>query len=708
MEARTLHAAPWRRSVIALLVASGAACAQASQFFVFPVKELEGVSNSLPPEKRPLVDPRVRRLIDPAMQASILEHFAGQVERAFPDSVVHARQVRNVRSGGAYRYINNDSLGCAEGFNVPVQQSYAVVAGITRASWYQVPRERGAVELLVPITLNLQLVKPEKAKVVYSLSETLYSRFRFGSEAELQASTASIAQEIAKGLASQVSELVKGLQAGFKPKDATVRIVGQSQGVFVADKGFEAGFVVNDEAEAVNTRTGQTVLVRVLGAESRYAILKPSEGSLATGDELTFQFGMEADDSRKPRVMPVVGEAEPRASAIADLFAKDIGVHAGFQIAAVDANFKDTQASIEAKAACVPWSKFASVRKDFESRQDAPDFFLRFQHSLSPVTLEAGAGGVETRESFAATVTAQLVDHAGHVLFSEMGQDYYQLDKKGGRGLDLANAFEVSLKNATRAVAKKFVANVRFQPGEYEVSSASRNAFTVQGLALPPGTSVSFDVLRPLNVQVHGQQAAWRLALGSGAGEPRAEGDATVFSYTPLDTEVRRGDRVVIANMPRKGQVRMSECETPYVAPGSIPAGFLLPVLQHGAYSAAKLQVALADPAFYADANRLLDEGKFKLKLQRPTATEVCVRPGYLVKPEPPACQGDSCGFDMLAAATVILEKGAERVANFVQAEKLSIKGVAMPQVTHFAGSKAIESVSKNLPKLIEKLNATK
>jgi hypothetical protein len=144
------------------------------------------------------------------------------------------------------------------------------------------------------------------------------------------------------------------------------------------------------------------------------------------------------------------------------------------------------------------------------------------------------------------------------------------------------------------------------------------------------------------------------------------------------------------------------------VAPGSAPADFLLPVVRQSAYSSQRFQVALTANDFYSNANVLLREGKFKLKVQAPNATEVCLRAGYLVKPDPPACSGAVCGFDMLSAATIILEKSGHRTGNFVHAEKISIKGVAAPEVTNFVGLKAVESVSSNLPKLIEKLNSGK
>lgn len=684
--------------------------AWSSQFFVFAVKELEGVSDSIPPEKRPMIDKRVREILRPEIQQQLVSYFAQQIATAYPSSTVHARQVLAARSTKAFQYVDQDDQGCRDNFFVPIQQSYAAVIGITRGSWYEVVRPGGVIEVLVPITLNLQLVKPDRAKLVYTVSETLYSTFRFANRSELQAALPKlIPDKIVLGLNQQINDLTIHLKAGFQPKETVVTLIGRSGGVLVADKGFEVGFVDGDIPLAVNRKTGAEVIFTVLAAESGYTILAEPEEKVSVGDELIFNFEAAADDSRKPRVMPVTSMmANDLTGAIADLFAKDIGFGAAFQIAAVDANFKDTQIIIERKANCVPWSNFESVRKDFESRQDAPDFFLKFDYSFTPVFLESGAGGVETRESFVATVAAMLVDRKGTVIHAEIGQDFHRLLKKGGRGLDINNAREVALKNATSAAAKKFIANVKFQSAEFPVTAANKSSFSVDGLSIPENTDLVYQVLRPLDVRVGGKPTFWRLSFERSDRGPNQEGSRTTIGYLATGSEIKRGDRLTIANMPKRDQTRITECPNHYVAPGSDSADFLIPVVRQSAYASQRFQIIVSKEEFYSNANALLQEGKFKLKISPPEPTEVCLRPGYLVKREASNCSGNECSFEILSAATIILEKAGQRVGNFVQAERISTKGVAEPQMETFTSFRASESVSNNLPKLIEKLNQGK
>lgn len=657
-----------------------------------------------------MIDKRVREILRPEIQQQLVSYFAQQIATAYPSSTVHARQVLAARSTKAFQYVDQDDQECRDNFFVPIQQSYAAVIGITRGSWYEVVRPGGVIEVLVPITLNLQLVKPDRAKLVYTVSETLYSTFRFANRSELQAALPKlIPDKIVLGLNQQINDLTIHLKAGFQPKDTVVTLIGRSGGVLVADKGFEVGFVDGDIPLAVNRKTGAEVIFTVLAAESGYTILAEPEEKVSVGDELIFNFEAAADDSRKPRVMPVTSMmANDLTGAIADLFAKDIGFGAAFQIAAVDANFKDTQIIIERRANCVPWSNFESVRKDFESRQDAPDFFLKFDYSFTPVFLESGAGGVETRESFVATVAAMLVDRKGTVIHAEIGQDFHRLLKKGGRGLDINNAREVALKNATSAAAKKFIANVKFQSAEFPVTAANKSSFSVDGLSIPENTDLVYQVLRPLDVRVGGKPTFWRLSFERSDRGPNQEGSRTTIGYLATGSEIKRGDRLTIANMPKRDQTRITECPNHYVAPGSDSADFLIPVVRQSAYASQRFQIIVSKEEFYSNANALLQEGKFKLKISPPEPTEVCLRPGYLVKREASNCSGNECSFEILSAATIILEKAGQRVGNFVQAERISTKGVAEPQMETFTSFRASESVSNNLPKLIEKLNQGK
>jgi hypothetical protein len=700
-----------QRFVALLFISACASSVDASQFYVFPVKEIEGVGAHTGAGSRPLVDPRVRSLLGEAVQRELATQLTAQIAAAYPESAVHAAQVREARRG-AYRHIDDDSLVCGTGFTVSLTRSYAAVLGVTRASWYEVPREGDRVELLLPITLSLQFVKPDGAKVAYAISETLYSPFSF-SRAEMgtEAMTRIVSERVLNGLRQQVAALVQAARTGFQPKETPVRMVGRAQGVLVADQGFEIGFRAGDELEAVHRANGSTAVFKVLSVDSGYSVLRTIQGEAAPGDEFSFLFAEPADDSRKPRVLPLTSEDPGRAwtNAVAEVFGKSVGMRAAFQLTPVDVHFQGTLDAIRRQARCAAWDKVKSAKQISDNRTDAPDYFLRFEMSRSPVATQAGLGGVKTADSFITAVAAQVVDRGGNVLFSEIAHDGYRLERTAGQGLSLAAAQEISLKNATIALAQRFVDNVRFTPGEFQVSAVGKDSFAVTGLSLPPDAQLpAYEVLRPLGVQVRGRPAFWRLALDEGTKAPVSDGRSVTFSYSRLEDAPRPGDVLRVRDVPRGGQTRMSECREAYRAPQSAEADYLLPLVRHAAYRSGQHLLSLHGDDWTGPANQLLEAGFFRDRVTSGQPTEVCMRPGYAVRVEPGACTAASCTTRVLAATTLIQERAGERVANAVQAETLSLDGFTQSQAESLVGLRAYESVLKNLSKLTARLNPNK
>lgn len=702
--------AAWFRLLAApvgMLCAMAAGSAAASQFYIFPVKEIEGLSTRAAAEVRPLVDREVVALFPAASQRALLDHFVAETAQAYPDSVVHARQIGGVMKG-VYQFSGNDNPVCSEGFTAPIAASYALVIGVTRASYYEVDRGSN-IELLIPVTLNLQVIKPDHAKVAYTISETVYSPFLFTKEEYRSAQAhATIVRILADNTKKQIGALLATAKRHFNPQQTVVKLVGRDGRFFVADKGFEIGFQPGQELDAT-TRTGKQAVFRVISVDSGYAVLRPLEGKVSTDEEYLFTFETPVDDTRKPRLMPVTS-TRPEArwsNAVADLFAKDIGFKAPFQMAPVDVNFSDTMNSVRAQANCVPWDKFPSAKTVSGSRVDAPNFFLRFEHARSPVAFNAGRGSVKTTESFLTVVSAQVVDNDGNVVSSEIGSAPYSLEKVAGQGLNLPNAQEVALKNATANLAANFLKSVRLTPVEFRIQRADQHNFWVAGLPLN-GQVVSYEVLRPLSVNANGKPALMRLALDASANPPEVDGDAARFAYAISAEDVPApvaGDIVRVLTMARGRLPEMSACGDIYRAADSLAADFLAPLINHVAYGSPRYLVSIANPDFYADANRLLDAGFYKFRLPAFMPTEFCFKPGYKVMPTAGKCE-DACSSTFLNAATVIVEKSGVRVHEAVQAQQITIDGFAEPQRNNVIGLKSMEEVLRTLNDLSRKFQS--
>jgi hypothetical protein len=177
---------------------------------------------------------------------------------------------------------------------------------------------------------------------------------------------------VTKHVAIQVSNLVATARAAFNPKDVTTNLVGKDGAFYVADQGVEAGFVKGEQLEAEDA-AGKLSIFDVLYADSGYSVLKPVAGSVSVGAPLKFTIETAADDSRKPRLMPVVSNSADRswASSTADIFAKDIGFKASFQLSPVDVNFAQTKELVTRAANCVTWQKLPSMTEASGVRKDS-------------------------------------------------------------------------------------------------------------------------------------------------------------------------------------------------------------------------------------------------------------------------------------------------------------------------------------------------
>ncbi|WP_153116435.1 hypothetical protein [Rhodocyclus tenuis] len=697
-----------RRSHLSIAFAAAIAATNvgASQFYIFPVKEIEGLSERATETVRPLVDRRVVKYFTPEMQRDLLGYFVAGVASIYPQSTVHARQVRDTVKG-SYKFVNNDNQACGEGFVAPVGSAYAIAIGVTRASYFEV--DRGAnVELLIPLTINLQLIKPERGKIAYTISETIYTPFLFTKqEMGLPKTAASISNALADNSRKLISSLLETARRNFNPNETPVRIIGRDGKFLVANKGFEIGFQPGLELEAV-TAAGKQALFRVISVDSGYTVLLPIAGSVSEGEDYLFTFETGVDDARKPKLMPVTSNKPEKlwSNRVAELFAKDIGFNAPFQLAPVDVNFSDTMDSVRALANCVPWDKYPAARTVSDSRSDAPQFFLRFEHSLSPVALNKAANSVKTSETFISAVSAQVVDNDGNVVFAELGSDRYELDKVDNRGLSLANAQEVALKNATSRLAENFRKSIKLTPTDFRIARVSDGNFWVDGLPAT-GQNIVYEVLRPLSVSINGKPALMKQALDGTTQPPEQDGGQARFAYSISSPDVpkpEKGDIVRVLTPLRGHLPEMSACGDIYRAEGSLKADYLAPLFNHVAYRSPRYLVSISDADFYSDANRLLASGFYRFRLPHFTPTEFCFKPGYKLVQKSGECK-ESCTSTFLSAGSVIVEKGGARTQQAVVAQEVTIEGFAEAERNNFIGLKSMEESLRTLEDLSRKFN---
>lgn len=680
----------------------------ASEFYVFPIREIEGMNfNNKANDARTMVDRRSVDIFTPDSQKQIIGSFISNLAKAYPSSILHSSQVRDTVKG-KYQY-QAGGVACGESFVAPVNKSYAVVAGITRASYYEVDKGE-SLEILVPITMNIQLIKPERAKIVYTASSTLYTPFTISKkELGLPATKEFMTKSLTTNTINQINELVDVIKKNFDPKESIVKVIDKSDGFVVVNKGYEVGFKSGDELEARSKGSpdGSPIIFKVLSVDSGYSVLKPLMGSPSSGDEFIFVFESPADDSRKPKLMPVYSadKTQQWSGAVADLFAKDIGFKAPFQLAPVDVNFNDTMNSVRAQANCVPWDKFPSAKTVFDSRLDHPNFFLKFEMTQSPVFVNAGKA--KSEESFMTALSAQVVDKDGNVIFSELGTDTYTLERVGAKGLSLPNAKEISMKNSSVDLMKNFLANVKLEPKRFAITDAQKGKFSVKGLEVPAGQNIVYEVLRPLGVSVPSGKAVMRVAVEPGTEMPVSSAGQTNFTYSqvPDYPEIKSGDILSVITMPKGNLPEISSCTGIYVGKDSLKGDHLLPLINQIAYKSQNYQVSISDQSFYEDANRLLGAGFYKFRLPKATPTEFCFKPGYLIRKNEVTCAPEGCAVKFLTAMKVTTEKKGAEVKDTSFGDQTSVNGIAEKEVDNLIGYRAMLSAKNLMAELVKRFN---
>lgn len=706
------------RTAIAALGLVLAGSAAARQFHVFPIKEIEGVSAASQQTRaaRRLVDAKLmgRLFGGPAGQQAqrrLVDHFVARLAAAYPQSIVHPRQVSDVAIGSGHKFVNDDDLACKAAPTVGVNDTYAVMLGITRAAVYEVVKGDN-VEVLVPMTLNLQFVRPSMAKVVYTLSETVYSPFRLTrNEYESGAADQAIRETLLSNIGNQVDSLVASARQGFDPKDVSVRLVARDGQFYVADQGIEAGFVKGEQVEARDA-TGKAAIFDVIYADSGYAVIKPAAGSVAVGDSLSFIFESTVNDSRKPRLLPVLSSQPGNewADAVAELFAKDIGFKASFQLSPVDVNFAQTKELLTRSANCVTWQKLPAMT-EASGRKDTPDFFLRFTPAVTPVATLAGMGGTKTAEMFHTVVTAQVVDKFGRVIHSAVGDNDYRIEKVNGEGLSFEQAKEISLKNATLKLAQDFLANVRFAPRDYKVEKVDKDKVWVSGLGgMPLKDKVAFDLLHPLDARVGGKPVLLDLEAGSGAGDMAVDGGLVGVPYAVVNPALprpRKGDLLRLYTDVPPASTPIVDCdEGVFVAPNSAAAAdYLAPLVRHAVYRSKKFASYVGDPGFYSDTNNLLAAGLFDLRLERPAA-QLCSQPGYMVREDGFTCDDpQNCKATITLGLVARLKRGTQVEKTISTGLRTDYTGVPAAGRNAFYGYKQLSNGLSMQADLINKLN---
>jgi len=641
--------------------------AQQPQFYVYPISTIDGLTNAT---DNALIDPRVREILGEDAVRKIADTFVKSTVDAYKGAVVSGTQVReSFAIGASYRYMPAAECSDDSAFSVPIKRAYAAVLGITRGSIYTVDK-KGVTELLIPVTLNLQIWKPEKTKIAFSVADTIYTPFRFAtSEVQSPAAQALIRTTLLENINQQVAFLVQESAKTFKPKESIIKVIDKDGAYVVVDGGMEAGFSVADGQISGNLigRPGATgddeIIFEVLSAVSGYAILKPASSgatptqvqALRPGAQIRFGFESEADDSEKPVLLPITGFDAGSAdeNSAAEIFSKSVGFASKFQILTVSRSATETHQIIKNQTRCgVSWDKY-DVKAQASLRKDMPSFFAKFDLQQTDVLRKEGDGGVKTEDEFAVLASVKLLDQKMNVHYAEVAVEPYRLTKTAGQGLQEKNAIQVATKNALLKLSANFAKDAKLESRELRIAKVEGSKLWVPApeVSLEQLDAAKLTFYRELTVVVGGKKVLLPLRLGESSAMELVGRDLVV-TFSKIDNEYtpRAGDLVRFAGLSKPAALKIARCEgEDFVSDRTvIKPKFASVFIENAINASPRLQMQELSEGLDGRINALLSAGMFRADIKSAQRPVACFQPGFAIRVDAPKCEAGFCNASIL------------------------------------------------------------
>ncbi len=510
------------------------------------------------------------------------------------------------------------------------RRTYAVSLQIARASRYTVEKIDGTVDLYAPVTASIYFTNLATGEVLYANTRTTIKTV----------SAMPDPSEIGKRIASLfidsyrdvVDDLVGDAAKRFHPEMITATVRTSWNKLAVLDAGKDKGLAPGDALEG----DGGKVL-RVISSGASHAVARAEEGTFATGSKFTKIINGTLDDVRKPRLLPLVVR-HPKDfpdDALVQVFSDELSSEARISLIPVNRTFGAVLRAVKAQ---IKLSRELSQR-------EWPTYFVRFS-VLEPLSYERPTNlAYKTLRVTLALAYAEVIDHAGRVLYAARGTDRLEDEITSGMALDLRARKEIAVKNALHALAKRFAAEFKLETaslpvvqGGQKLSVRDEHGFIVAGDSAKTFRNIGkfggieTDVLVPTwEVKAVGREGDLaQLTTGDylAAGVPLPE---------PGDVLLLEGVRDGAAQRKRFGPCGLVE----KLGTVDLPEfGDLAMNLFAAAHPAPFYMVGTT-----AQAMELIRVGsgfKEDLKLREPEF-EYCVQPGYRIDTDEPSCSNGAC-----------------------------------------------------------------
>jgi hypothetical protein len=719
---------PKKIILVGLMCAAWASTVQAAaefQYYVYPVGGITGISQSAGATQSGvakyggMIDEKYADIFfDATAQQTLIKSFKEEVEKKFPTAVVGGNQIRTSRSG-KYAYEPYEKSECRPAFTVNYKDSFAIAIGVSRLSVY-FNTYSDFTQVLIPITYTVRFVKLNGASVVFSKSETIYtgltsttaSFFKTGTKEITPENIAKIKEALVADGLKMVERHVSAAAAGFAPKQSNISVVSRDGDYFIFSAGSEVGFSSGEDFDAVNDK-GEEFSFTVQYASNGVAVavasdfsaeIKRATNRLKAGDKLAFSFSKQGKDDAKPSVMAIqytsaadrkLTDKQVMDNALLSIVADDIGFKAPFNLIKHDADFARLKTQIRGEANCESsmYQTMSGFSDNSTKPRNNPDFYLKLDTFGSPVFTATGAGGATSKSIFNNSVTLSLVDRSSLINQVFIGNHAYELERTGGKGLDVNQANEINLKNAALMSMEDMLKGF----------SANNKTIKIKSIA-----SGAISLTEPLRLSVFNQAKIVRPISVGGSGKPpllmpvSREIAQLVKPSQDTDTlqikgEIKSNDLIMLGSSDPSNKPllfcddsrKRSFLLTPIL---TSPASLEGAIGRQVAFKAKGFNLAETDINYLNSVELALKEGFFSSQeVPKTIETPFCVvvqEVQQLVKND---CPNNKCAGTSNLASGVRIFEGANKIGESIAGAKFDYTDIESDALSQFVGFKAYE-----------------
>lgn len=355
-----------------------------------------------------------------------------------------------------------------EGVAVARRLSGTLIASlqISRADIWTVDKGADISEVFLPITLTLDLTNATTGEVMFTESLSVRPTSKFDNKVIFAASR----EQLPAHINATIAELVANAAGKFKPYPLVATVRASKDGLYVVDKGRQAGLRTGDQIGGDAT---------VVFADANYAVIQPILDSYKPGDIVSRQVAAPAEYLARPNAL-IITSAVPEGMSgeyITRIFEENIGTNAVLGTMPVNPSF------VELRNLALGKAGLSSAAKNERS---LPDYFIRLQtHTMEPTRISSKISG-KYFDTFEAYALADVVDRSGRVVYSTSVSDRIVDEVFGNMGFSIEQRQDTVVRNALFKLSQRI--GLEFKPRNIRLLAEARgNADYV----LDPGGSLA-------------------------------------------------------------------------------------------------------------------------------------------------------------------------------------------------------------------------